>query len=149
MTTTAQSKTSVSAEIRKLMDDQAMAVRAKDVEKSISNYAPNIVSFDVVDSLRRIGIEACRKRAEEWFSSFKGPIDYQLRDVSVTASDEVAFACSLNRVIGTKTDGEEIEMWWRATACFHKVDGRWLITHEHSSVPFDMSNGKAMLDLKP
>ncbi len=30
-----------------------------------------------------------------------------------------------------------------------KIEGRWLITHEHSSVPFDVGSGKALLDLQP
>ena len=37
----------------------------------------------------------------------------------------------------------------RATVCFGKVDGKWMITHEHNSVPFNMENGQASLDLKP
>jgi len=40
-------------------------------------------------------------------------------------------------------------MWWRETACYRKVEGEWLITHQHSSVPFDVESGKASLDLKP
>ena len=38
----------------------------------MSNLAPEILSFDVVDPLQRIGSDALRKRAEEWFSSFQG-----------------------------------------------------------------------------
>lgn len=40
-------------------------------------------------------------------------------------------------------------MWWRRTVCFRKADGKWLATHEHRSVPFDVERGKASLDLKP
>jgi hypothetical protein len=31
----------------------------------------------------------------------------------------------------------------------HKIDGRWMVTHEHVSVPFDMKSGQALMDLKP
>lgn len=34
-------------------------------------------------------------------------------------------------------------------AGFHKVNGRWLITHEHKSVPADMRTGRAMMNLPP
>jgi uncharacterized protein (TIGR02246 family) len=147
--TTASTKANNKSQIRKLIDDQAKAVRAKDIDGSISNYAPDIVSFDVVDTLQRIGLDACRKRAEDWFSSFQGSIGYDLRDLSINAGDEVAFCHSLNHVNGTKTDGEKIDMWWRATVCYRKIDGNWKVTHEHSSVPFDMKKGNALLDLKP
>ena len=147
--TTEKSKATDEAQIRELMDDQAKAVHAKDIEGSMSNYAPDIVSFDIVNTLQKIGLDACRKRLEEWFSSFQGPIDYEMRDLSISAGDTVAFCHSLNQVNGTKTDGEKIEMRWRATVCFRKIDGRWMVTHEHSSVPFDVETGKASLDLKP
>jgi ketosteroid isomerase-like protein len=51
---------------------------------------------------------------------------------------------------GTKTDGEEVDLWFRATACFRREDGRWRITHMHNSVPFAMDgSGKALLSLRP
>ena len=40
-------------------------------------------------------------------------------------------------------------MWVRTTVCFRKIDGTWLITHEHNSVPFNPETGKASLDLAP
>jgi hypothetical protein len=46
-------------------------------------------------------------------------------------------------------DGAKIEMWSRATNGFRKVDGKWLVTHGHSSEPFDTASGKALVDLKP
>ena len=137
------------AQIRKLMDDQVSAVREKDVNRSLSNYSPNILSFDVVNPLQKTGLEARKKRAEEWFSTFQGPIGYELRDLSITASDDVAFCHSLNRVNGTLKDGGVLDMWWRATVCYRKIGGEWTVTHEHNSVPFDVETGKASLDLKP
>jgi ketosteroid isomerase-like protein len=40
-------------------------------------------------------------------------------------------------------------MWVRVTTAYRRVKGRWMITHEHSSVPFDAHTGKAALDLEP
>ena len=137
------------AQIRKLMDDRAKAIRAKDVNGCMSHYAPDVLSFDVVNPLRKTGLDACRTRTVEWFSSFQGPIGFENRDLSVTTGDDVAFCHSLNRVNGTKTDGGKLEMWWRATVCFRKIENKWMITHEHASVPFDVKTGLASLDLKP
>ncbi len=146
---TANSKATDEAQIRKLMDDQAQAIRAKDSNRLMSNFAPDVLLFDLINPLQYTGSEAGRKRAEEWFSSFQGPIGYELRDLSITAGADVAFCHSLNGVNGTTTDGKKIEMWWRATVCFCKLDGKWMVTHEHSSVPFDMESGRASLELKP
>jgi ketosteroid isomerase-like protein len=64
-------------------------------------------------------------------------------------STNTAFCSSLNGSTGTNKDDARIEMWWRATNDFRKVDGKWLVTHGHSSEPFDTASGKALVDLKP
>lgn len=43
----------------------------------------------------------------------------------------------------------KIDRWLRWTACYRKTNGKWLIGHEHVSVPADMGSGKAILDLEP
>lgn len=137
------------AQLRSLIEDRMRAVRAQDINGAMSNIAPDILSFDVINPLQHLGSEVGRKRAEEWFASFQGPIGYEMRDLSITTSETVAFCHSLNRYSGTKTDGEEINMWVRATVGFRKIDGKWVVTHEHQSVPFDPESGTASLDLKP
>lgn len=137
------------AQIRRQIDDRVKAVRAKDIKGAMSNYAADVVSFDVVNPLQCVGLEAIRERLEGWFSSFRGPIGYEMRDLSIAASNDAAFCHSLNRVTGTRTDGCKLDMWWRATVCYCKTDGKWLVTHAHSSVPFDVESGQASLDLKP
>ena len=136
-------------QIRALMDARMEAVRARDVNASVSNLAADILSFDVVNPLRHIGSDASRKRAEEWFSSLQGSVGYEIRDLSITAGDDVAFSHGLSHVSATTADGGHLDMWWRTTVCFRKIDGKWMVTHEHNSVPFDVKSGKASLDLNP
>ena len=136
-------------QIRALIDDRLKAVRAKDINGAMSSSASDILSFDVIDPLQYVGLHALRKRLEGWFASFQGPIGHEICELNITAGNDVAFSHSLNRVIGTKTDGNKIDMYWRATGCYRKIDGKWMVTHEHNSVPFDPESGKATLDLKP
>ncbi|MBA2364134.1 MAG: nuclear transport factor 2 family protein [Chloroflexia bacterium] len=133
------------AEVRALIEDRAKAVRARDIDGAMSNVAPDVQAFDVVNSLRYSGSEAARERLEEWFASF----DYEIRDLSIATGGDVAFCHSLNRVSGTKVGGGGIVMWLRATVGYRKIDGTWLVAHEHSSVPFDPESGMAALDLEP
>jgi uncharacterized protein (TIGR02246 family) len=149
ITATAISKTSDEAQIRKLIDDREKAVRARDVDGSIANIAPDIVWFDVVNPLQQLGSDALKKRAEEWFASFEGAIGYETRELSITAGDDVAFSHGLNRVSATKIGGGQVDMWWRTTVCYRKINEKWTVTHEHNSVPFEVESGKASLDLKP
>jgi uncharacterized protein (TIGR02246 family) len=135
--------------IRQLIDGFQRAIRAKDLGGVLSVYAPDIVSFDLVPPMQHVGIAAYRRPWEATFASFEGPIGYQVSDLHITATDEVAFSHSLNRMRGTTKDGQKISMWVRWTACFRKPDGRWLVTHEQVSVPIDMDSGRASLDLEP
>ena len=142
--TPAYGKAGGEAQIRALLDEQIAAVRAKDVSGLLASYAPHVVVFDLVKPLQYRGSDALRKRAAEWLSSFEGPVGYEARDVRIVAGGDLAYCHSLNRVTGTK-----IDMSWRATLCCRKIDGRWMVTHGHSSVPFDMESGQASLDLEP
>ena len=142
-------RTAAEAEIRALIEDQANAIRAKDVDGSLSSYASDVLLFDVVNPLRSTGSGAARKRLAEWFSSFRGPIGYEIRDLAIAAGDDVAFSHSLKRVSAITTAGQRLDMWWRATICYRKVDGAWQVTHEHASVPVDAASGRASLDLEP
>jgi|Tabmets5t2r1_1033131.scaffolds.fasta_scaffold47277_3 uncharacterized protein (TIGR02246 family) len=145
----APNRTSEEAEIRRLIDGFQRAIRAKDLGGVLSVYAPDIVSFDLVPPMQHVGIAAYRRPWEETFASFAGPIGYQVTDLHVTATDEVAFSHSLNRMSGATKNGQTISLWVRWTACFRKLDGRWLVTHEQVSVPIDLASGRALLDLEP
>jgi uncharacterized protein (TIGR02246 family) len=147
---TEKNKAADEAKIRQLIDGWAKALRAKDVNGIMSNYAADILLFDIAPPLQSKGADAYRKNWEEWFASWQGPIGYEISDLSITAGGGVAFSHSLNRIHGKRTNGEETDVWVRLTACRRKINGKWLITHEHVSVPFYMDGSyKAAVDLKP
>jgi ketosteroid isomerase-like protein len=79
----------------------------------------------------------------------QGPIDYEIRDLRITMSDDVAFCHSLCHVKSTRTTGEKADYWVRVTSGFQKMNGRWMIIHEHVSVPINMETMQAALDLQP
>jgi uncharacterized protein (TIGR02246 family) len=137
------------AAIQRLLDDCIRSLHDKNIEGVMSLYAQEVVSFDIVPPLRYIGADAFRKRWEETFSSFQGPIDYEIADLCITVGDDVAFTHSLNRISGTLTTGQQTDLWLRWTACFRKIGGKWLIVHHQNSVPVDLEHGRAVLSLKP
>lgn len=147
--TTEDNRMKDKAEIRALIDGFVKAIRAKDVNGVMSVFAPDVVSFDLGPPLQHGGGEAFVTRWQELFTSYQGPIDYEVHDLSVMAGDDVAFTHSLNRIGGTTRSGQKTDRWLRWTACYRKIDGRWLIVHEQVSVPVDVRSGRAALDLKP
>ena len=145
----ATSKALDEAQIRTLIDDRVAAVRAKDVNGLMSNVASDALLFDALPPLQRSGSAAIRAKTEEWVGWYQGPIGFEIRDLSITAGDDVAFCHYLYRVSGTMKDGQRVDMWLRTTVCFRKIDGKWMVTHEHTSVPFEAESGKASVGLQP
>ena len=138
------------AQIRALIDAWAEAIRAKDVDAVMSHFAADIVTFDLAPPLQCAGADALRQSLAAWFPTFRGPVGYEVRDLTITTDGDVAFCRSLNRISGTRTDGEKIDVWVRATVGLRRIDGRWQVTHEHSSVPFYMDGSyRAAVDLEP
>lgn len=147
---TATSKVNEDAQIRKLMDEWGAALRARDVDKMMSNYSPDVLVFGVTPPLQYKGANEYRQMWVEMLNAIQGPITYEVRDLAITTSDDIAFSHCLNRISGKMKGGKSDEgSWMRVTLCFCKIDGRWLVTHEHASAPFDVASGKASLDLEP
>jgi ketosteroid isomerase-like protein len=137
------------ADIRRRIDKLVEAIRAMDLEGVKPIYAPNIVSFDIVPPLQHVGAEAQWHNWEDVFIAYQRPLGYEVRDLTLTVGDDVAFGHSLNRISGTLQNGHRSDFWLRWTTCFRKIDGHWLIAHHQASVPLDVESGRALLNLKP
>ena len=135
--------------IRQRVEDWAKAIRVKDIDGVVSLYASNIVSFDIVPPLRYVGADNKRRAWQEFFATYTGPVAYEVRDLNLTADSELAFVHSLNHVKGTLANGRITDLWVRWTACFRRIDGVWLVVHDHVSVPADLEHGQAVLNLTP
>ncbi|GHO64249.1 ketosteroid isomerase [Ktedonobacter sp. SOSP1-52] len=149
MTIEENKKSNDEIEIKRIIEAGVEGIRTKDIDGVMSMYAPELVSFDIVPPLQYVGADRYRKQWGEAFSSFPGQINYEIVDLSITVGDDVAFAHSFNRLSGTMNNEQKIGNWLRWTACFQKINGKWLIVHMQASVPVDMATGKAVLDLKP
>jgi ketosteroid isomerase-like protein len=139
------------AAIRSVIAKRAAAISAKDVAGVLATEATNIVMAGLAPPLRFAGSASdTRQGMEAWFATWKGPIDYEVRDLNITAGDTVAFCTDFVRIGGTKTDGEKSEIWARQTIGLQKIGGAWKIVHDHHSVPFYMDGSyRAAVDLKP
>jgi ketosteroid isomerase-like protein len=137
------------SEIRTLLESWSEAARAKDIDRLMAVYSPDIVYFDVVPPLRYTGSAAVRANFLRWFDGFESSIGQEIRDSQILVSGDVAFAYMLIRASGTLTDRREVGYWVRATVCCKRSNDTWLITHEHISLPFDFETGSVAIDLVP
>ncbi|GGS35405.1 MULTISPECIES: YybH family protein [Actinokineospora] len=135
--------------IRQVVDGVIDGIRRKDLVGLRRLYAEDVVSFDVEPPLQHVGVDA---KLGNWTNvfAFLDNLDYEVRDLRITAGEDVAFGHGFGRLSGTLPDGTTTPgMWVRATFCFRKVDGEWLIVHDQVSVPFDIASGKGVTDLRP
>jgi uncharacterized protein (TIGR02246 family) len=145
----ATERASDEGDIRQRIEKAVSAVRARDIEGVMTLYAPDIVSFDIAPPLQHIGAEAKRKAWMEAFAAYQPPIGYEIRDLTITLGDAIAFAHSINRITGTLNNGTATDFWLRWTTCFRKIKGTWFLAHEQVSVPIDLATGSALLNLEP
>src|SRR5262245_21904317 len=117
---TASTQITNESAIRTVIDQRINAVRNKDVDAAIANAAADVVLCDVADPLQRKGLDGARARAEEWFASFDGPIDFSVVYLTVAAGDEVGFCHRLAHVNATQSTGDKLDMYWRVTLCLRK-----------------------------
>ena len=102
----------------------------------------------VFATTRRSAMVNLRHRAE-WFSRWRGPIGHETHEINVIADERVASAHMLIRAHGTLLDGRDVDYFVRVgNACTHSA-GRWLITHEHMSLPVDLASRRAVMNLAP
>jgi ketosteroid isomerase-like protein len=127
------------------------SIKVKDLDGIMSVYIPgdSLFVFDVIPPRQYIGAHAY---AADWYSvlaGFSGPIKADITDLSITSNDNLAFAHSIQHFTGIDRGGKNIEWTLRVTDCYRKINGKWLIVHEHYSVPVDLKTAKADLTSKP
>jgi len=139
------------AEIKALYDRAAKAFEARDIDGIMSVYAPGdaVVAYDIVAPLQYKGKDAYRKDYLEFLAQYDGPIHIEYRDTRILSSGDLGIIHALERMTGKLKSGEQSDLWLRATSVVRKIHGKWLIVHDHISVPVDFETGKAVLNLNP
>ncbi len=114
------------------------AIAAGDAARALATCAPDTVVFDLAPPL----VQSAGSRDEAvaalggWIASFSAPPRLAHREPTVHVDGDVAFVHALTSMSGHK--GGDFTLWFRSTYGLRRVDGRWLIVHQHESVPFHM-----------
>jgi uncharacterized protein (TIGR02246 family) len=145
MTNVAGNETAVRAHLAKWLE----ASRAMDIDAIMACYVPGAVSYDCHSAFQFRDLVSHRKHLEACFPHMVGPITLEMHELSVAADDNIAFCHATMRCGCTGTSGQEHWSWLRSTVCMKKIDGRWLVAHDHCSAPFDPMTSQAMLDAGP
>jgi ketosteroid isomerase-like protein len=137
------------AEVMAILDERVEACRAKDINRLMPLYSPDIVYFDIIPPHRFIGTDDVRRNFLRWFDEYQGNIGLETHDLRVSVSGDVAFAHMLHPDSGTRRSGRDEVVWVRSTVCLQRIDDHWLITHEHISFPINPESWSAVVDATP
>ena len=147
-----KSKSNSEAEIKAQIDGWLAAFKAKDAAKIISFYAPGdpVLAFDVIPPRQYATLDAYKKDFEDLFKLLDGPLNVEMTNLSITTSNgDLAYGHSIDHLIAKTSDGKPLDITVRVTDVYRKIGGKWLVVHEHVSVPVDLMTGQADLQSKP
>jgi ketosteroid isomerase-like protein len=136
-------------QIRQLISDRDKAVCAKDVDAIMAYSAPDVIYFDVKPPFQTVGAKALRRIWEMCLPYFPDSFGIETRDLSITVSGDLAVAHWLFRFTGMAEGHPAMQTWLRNTAAYKRHQRKWLIVHEHCSVPFDPETSRAVFTLEP
>ncbi|WP_433236227.1 nuclear transport factor 2 family protein [Actinomadura nitritigenes] len=115
------------SEVRSVVDNWARAVRAGDMDGVLDHHTDDVLMYDVVNPPRARGMDDYRKQWELFFQySPGGDGSFDLYDLEVFAGEDVAWCQGMIAIVDLRC---------RLTLGLRKVDGRWMIAHEHHSFP--------------
>ena len=143
-------KGSDEAEIRAMEAAMIKAFAAKDLDNGLAGYVQDetLFVFDAIPPRQYVGIKAWRADNEGFVALFQGPLKAEMSDLSITANGNLGFGHNIQRFSGTDKNGKPIDMTFRVSDAYKKINGKWMIVQEHLSFPVDVASGKADLNSK-
>jgi uncharacterized protein (TIGR02246 family) len=123
-------------QVRSLIEHWVTAVHAGDLSTVLADHSPDIVMYDVPPPYEGVrGLDAYRETWPGFFEWQRSGASFELESLDVTAGADVAFAFALLRC-GTPAEfAAKPELRLRLTIGLQRLDGRWVVTHEHHSFP--------------
>ncbi len=142
--------TSDEEQIRAVRAEWQDAVQSRDLERTMATYYPGTeyLGFDVMPPFSFVGSDSFRQNWIVFFEMFDEDPVFEFKDMKVHCSGDIAFTTGFTRFAGS-VGGKKIDLWTRETIGLRKEDGKWLMIHDHVSVPIDLSTGVGITDFRP
>ncbi|ODN67104.1 YybH family protein [Methylophaga muralis] len=136
-------------EVEQQLENWKQAVLSQNLEKIMTYYAEDVRAFDAIAELQftnRSKYQTHWQHCLQMCSMTK----FEIGQIDIKVDGDLAVCFFLNQCGGIdEKTGEEQVGWVRGTQVYQKNAGKWLIVHEHFSLPFDMTTGTAMFHLTP
>ena len=124
------------AQIRELIERWVAAVHGGDLEAVVKDHADDMVMFDVPPPYGGIrGIDAYRASWSPLSAWQATGAAFEIQSLDVAAGADIALVYGLFRC-GTPDDfARNPDIRLRLTIGLQKRSGRWIVIHEHHSLP--------------
>ncbi len=116
-------------DVRAVIQDWARAISVGDRAAILAHHSSDLLMFDFPGTVK--GLDAYDKTWDFFFADPLGPISFVPRDIAVSAGDDIAFASCMVHCEGTSAGPVD----FRLTTGLRKNGDKWVIVHEHHSVP--------------
>ena len=83
------------------------------------------------------GFERLLEKTKAFFEATEGPVEIQITNSHISAGTDMAYLRALMNAKARFKDGRTLSTTTRYTLIFEKIDGKWLVVHEHNSLPAD------------
>ena len=138
-------------EITALEQRIATAVEAKDAHAILANYVPGdeLLVFDAIPPRQYQGWDAYLKDWQGVLDQCADQPTMKIDNLGIGVEGDLAWSHSIQHFACTGAKGNRVTLTMRTTDIYRKSHGRWLIVHEHNSVPVDLATAQGDLDSKP
>lgn len=92
------------SEIRQLMNEWRDALCAKDADRMVAHYAPDVLLFEVTPPYQHKGPETYRANWQACFPYLPPSLGSEIREMVVTVKGDLAFAHGLHRLVDKATE---------------------------------------------
>jgi ketosteroid isomerase-like protein len=144
--TSADDKAAINASVQRF----GQAIENRDLDGIMAYYAPgnSLLVYDVITPRQYAGADAYRKDWQQTLAPYVGPIHFETHDWTVDTEGNLAYAYGTSSMSGADKDGKPVNVTVRVTDVYRKIDGKWLVVHEHVSVPIAPVTDKPDFDSK-
>jgi ketosteroid isomerase-like protein len=116
-------------QVKKIVTDWTEAVSKGNRSGILAHHSDDVLMYDFPNEVR--GLKAYDGTWDFFFEHQRGSITFEPSNMEATAGERVAFVSCNVHCDGTTAGPLD----FRLTVGLEKTDGRWLIVHEHHSLP--------------
>ncbi len=135
--------------IRQILNHWFEATAAKDIDGVMTNIADNIVSYEHDTPLQYVGRYNVREVCQRGFDMTNGDVTWTVPDTSIIVVGDLAVQWGLNQMCAQEPGQPPYESWSRGTRIFRRINGEWIMIHQHVSYPYDPETNEAKTQLQP